>query len=176
MNNDVIEMKAILKKLESGIDTAAKRVVKENKEEGILGITPPVFDNGFFDLDGYYGILKVTEEVYGTKKDYFSITENGVVVCSDICLYETCLALLREYVNGRPKSSMERIIEIDNRYNHALVEALRIRAQTKNLTGDKFTVMESKFHDAKHKLTNARNMIKYELEWPDYKLGQNFDK
>ena len=153
VSNDAQEMYNILNKLQNATENTAKTLIKED-----VKVETPLTES--FGFGGLNVVLNKTT-VYGYKKTFYNITENGNVLYSDIALFESAMAIIKNMLNKNDENRTSRILELDSSYGNYLSEAASYKQRTKNITeGAKKDVYMAKHGVASDKMKSIKKKIK----------------
>jgi hypothetical protein len=152
---DAQEMYNILNKLQTATESSAKNLVQEsttyNKTET---------KNNSFGVGGLNVVLNKTS-VNGFKKTFYTITENGKTIHSDLALFESAMAIIKNLLDKNDLNRTDKIVDLDNRYSNYLYEAASYKQRAKTLTeGVKQDVFLAKHQVAADKMKSIKSQIK----------------
>jgi hypothetical protein len=153
VSNDAQEMYNILNKLQNATENTAKTLIKEDTQ-----VETPLTES--FGFGGLNVVLNKTT-VYGYKKTFYNITENGNTLYADIALFESAMAIIKNMLNKNDQNRTARILELDSSYGNYLSEAASYKQRTKNITeGVKKDVYMAKHGVASDKMKSIKKKIK----------------
>lgn len=143
VSNDAQEMYNILNKLQNATESTAKTLVKESVDVQSSSES--------FGVGGLNVVLNKTT-VYGYKKTFYNITENGKELYSDISLFESAMAIIKNMLNKNDQNRTNKILELDASYGNYLSEAAGYKQRTKTVTES----VKKDVYMAKHNVASDR--------------------
>lgn len=133
VSEDAVEMFNILNKLQEATSQAAQQVITESETRPELS-TATYRDNSI-SVSGKYNIQMESKTVVpGIKKKFYHITdENNNPVYEDIALFESAMAIIKGLMINK-SISVDRVVDLDNKYASQLSEAAIYKQKAKTLT------------------------------------------
>lgn len=144
VSNEAQEMYNILNKLQNATENTAKTLVKESTQVETAS-------NESFGFGGLNVVLNKTT-VYGYKKTFYNITENGDTLYADIALFESAMAIIKNMLNKNDQNRTDKILELDASYGNYLSEAAGYKQRTKTVTES----VKKDVYMAKHNVASDR--------------------
>lgn len=154
---EVQEMHNILSKLhnvQDATDTVATEMVTESVE------TIPQTKQNSVGVDRFNIVLEKSD-VAGFSKTYYTVAENGVPVHTELALFESAMAIIKNKLFKDDTAKTKAIVESDSHYASALVEAAQLKRKLKTLTeGVDYDVTAARHNMATDRMKKAKASIK----------------
>jgi hypothetical protein len=154
-------MLSILQKL----DEATTKVTKDILEESNTDIELAAMNKkgNSVKVDNFEIVLEKAQVVPGIKKTFYTIKDGNSVVYEQLALFETAMAIVKGLLFNND-SKVQRLLDLDNRYSSALVEAATHKLKCKTLKEDyQLDIALAKQGSAVSKMKSIKNQIKSAL-------------
>ena len=154
-------MLKILQKL----DEATTKVTKDILEESNTDIELAAMNKkgNSVKVNDYEIVLEKAQVVPGIKKTFYHIKEGDTVIYKDVALFETAMGIVKSLLFEN-ENKVKKLIELDNKYASALIEAASHRVKCKTITEDnKLDIAMAKQGYAVSKMKDVKNQIKSAL-------------
>lgn len=154
VSTDAKEMYSILEKLQSA--TASTENVETVVNESVSSV-----DEKSFTVGGINVTLD-KQSVYGYKKTYYTICENGEPLYKDLALFESTMAIIKLMLSNKSAGpGLTRILALDSQYSNQFDEAAGYKKRSKVITESmKQDVYMAKHSVAVDKMKNIKAQIK----------------
>lgn len=166
-----------------GMDAPSKTVSTTNVEKKMKRVTQSLVDESRYDSALRSAMVteeiddgsKIGEwEIYmkqdGKRKFYDVVNENGMVIATDLTLYEAAFGIARSLADGKPITcrAIRDILAAEGDYSKALADAIHHRHSiSKNPPASRRMILEDRYDVAKERAQLARKKIE-ELVKPPF--------
>lgn len=161
VSKDAQGMLSILQKLDEATTKVTKEIVEKSHND--IELAAMNKKGNSVKVDNFEIVLEKASVVPGIKKTFYTIKDGNDVVYEQLALFETAMAIVKGLLFNNI-SKVQRLLELDNRYSSALVEAATYKLKCKTLKEDyQLDIAVAKQGSAVSKMKSIKNQIKSAL-------------
>ena len=154
-------MLAILEKFDTATKTVAKEVLQESQNDVELSVMNK--KDNTVSVGEYKVVLEKAHIIPGMLKTFYNIKEGNETLHTQISLFETAMGIVKALMFNKDYK-VSRLLELDNKYASALIEAATYKLKSKTITeSNMLDIAMAKQAHAVSKMKSIKNQIKTAL-------------